>query len=158
MKRKVRRKRSKKRPIYLLPQILPMKPYVFGLMADLRACRGEQKQLSSLAKVPACGVEENYQDRRRRHDASAALTKLRENELELLREFRSLGVRVGDVLRGEMFFPCLVDHRSAYFVWYDCEDRPTHWRFRSDSEMHRIPERWFSLYDGDDSCAISQSH
>lgn len=146
MKRKVGRRKAGPKRLFLLLQILPMRPYVTRLMADLRSCRVRQNRLMRMmAKMPA---QNNlpYEDRRRRHDAEAELSTLRLQEQTLLREFRKLGIRVGNVVRGEMLFACLVDQRDAYFVWYDGDKRPSHWRFRGEAELHPIPERWFSLF------------
>lgn len=143
----VGRSRQKKPRLFLLQQILPMKPYIFRLMADLRSCRAEQHRLKRQLQLSRSLRAANYATRRRGHDAIERLGELREAERDVMAEFRGLGISVGSVTRGELVFPCLVDNRRAYFVWYDSQDRPTHWRFRGDGQVRAIPEWWFSMFD-----------
>lgn len=146
MKRKVGRRRGGARKMFLLPQILPMRPYIVRVMADLRTTRHRMESLVRLAKAPRSHESQDYAQRRRRHDATEQLAKLRSEEQGLIREFKKLGIRIGNVDRGEMLFPCLVDSQDAYFVWYLDEPRPTHWRFQGDGDPREIPEAWFNLY------------
>ncbi|QDU63470.1 hypothetical protein Pan216_43500 [Planctomycetes bacterium Pan216] len=145
MKRRAGRKKKATRRYFYLEQILPMRPYVQRLMGDLRAQRVRvdllRRRLSGI--LPRAGAE-TYEHRRRRHEMLADIERTELAEKELYREFRSLGIRVGDVIRGEMLFPCLVDERDAYFIWYDGQHRPSHWRFRGDASLHGIPDRWFA--------------
>ena len=145
MKWKTGRRRRGTRRIFLLPQIVPMRPYVVGLMADLRAVRIRHLRLRRLTAVCST-ANEAYEARRARHEAMAELEPLAREERGLSAEFRNLGVRIGDVLRGEMLFPCVIDSRQAFFVWFDDEPRPAHWRYRTDAELRPIPDHWFSLF------------
>lgn len=146
MGRKTSRRKSGPRRLFLLQQILPMRPYILGLMADLRRNRVRQLRLRRLLKQYSQRNAEAYEQRRQRHAAQAELEDLDVESAGLMRDFRKLGVRVGNVLRGEMLFSCLVDNRDAYFIWYDGERRPSHWRFRGERQMHTIPQRWFTLF------------
>lgn len=149
MKRKLGEPRRGTKKRFLLTQVLSMKPYLFGLMRDLRSTWIRQERLRCQLRVAAPGAPESYEERRRRHDAEAERVELEREYTALLREFRKLGVRVGKVLRGEMLFPCLIDRRDAYFVWCDSQDRPAHWCFLDEAEMHPIPERWFTMFSVD---------
>ena len=149
MKRKLGRRRRGSRKPFLLNQILRMKPYILGLMRDLRALRIRRERLKLLVSSAVSGTEQSYQERKRRHEANAELAELEQQELSLIREFRKSGVRVGNVLRGEMLFGCLVDNQEAYFIWFDGEDRPAQWRFRGEAETNPIPDRWFSLFSSE---------
>jgi hypothetical protein len=92
---------------------------------------------------------ENYEERRKRHDALAEMEPLHEHERSLLTEFRNLGVHVGDVGRGEMLFPCRVDGRQAFFIWIEGEPTPSRWRFRGDTGARTIPDQWFTMSRAD---------
>lgn len=151
MKRKVGRKRKGAKHHFLLTQIVPMRPYLFSLMADLRECRIRQQRLRRIASAPKPSHPESYEERRKRYEATEQLQKLADEQQEILREFRRIGVVVGSVIRGEMLFPCLVDNREAFFVWYDSEQQPSHYRFRKSSKLHPIPPRWFSLFHSEDN-------
>ena len=139
------RRRNQRVPkkLFLLSRILPMRPYVCRLMADLRGHRIRQWHLQRMSKPSRGGEKEAYDRRRGRHQAMAQLEKSQDEELELLQEFNRLGIRVGNVLRGEMLFPCPVDSQWAYFVWYDSEPLPTHWRFHGESRLYPNTEPWF---------------
>lgn len=145
MKRKLGRRRPSNRKLFDLQQILPMRPYVFCLMNDLRILRRRLDSVRKTAETPRI-LEKSYDLRRQRHEAVAELNRLRDEEQTLIREFKKLSIRIGNVQRGEMLFACLVDHRDAYFVWYDGEPRPTHWRFRGDADLRLIPDRWFAMH------------
>jgi hypothetical protein len=139
--------RARRRParLFLLPQILPMKPYVLGLISDLRSAWTEQRQLNWLLDGGR-RVCEDYSKRRRRHDAALRVAQLRDEQQSLRAEIGRLGIIVGNVVRGEMLFPCLVDNRKAYFIWYVGTERPTHWRFRGERLLRPIPDCWFHLF------------
>ena len=122
-----------------------MRPYIVRLMSDLREARIRAEKLRRLAHAPADRRNDTYAERRKRHEACAELDRVSDEDRDLLREFRKLGVRVGDVLRGEMLFPCLVDNREAFFIWFDGQEQPSHWRFRGEGELHAIPSKWFSM-------------
>jgi hypothetical protein len=140
---KQRQARERKKVLFLLHEMLPMRPYLFSLMSDLRAVRIRQQRQRRLATPPRY-IEQSYEERRKRHEAIAELARLQKEESDLFAEFEKLGVRVGDVIRGEMLFSCSIDHRDAYFIWYDSEPKPTCWRFRGNPETHEIRDDWFS--------------
>jgi len=123
-----------------------MRPYVERLMDDLRSTRLRIERLQRDSSTPARVQQTNYDDRRARHLLARELRTVQDHERDVQREFRHLGVAVGDVMRGEMLFPCKVDNRDAYFVWFEGEDRPTHWRFRGEPTARAVPEWWFTLF------------
>lgn len=142
MTREISGRGTRARKIFLLDQILAMRPYVLGLIDDLRACVVRQHKLERMLKQPI-RRDRDYAGRRARHRAEEELVDLSRQEQELRNEFAKLSVKVGDVLRGEMLFPCYVDDRDAFMIWFADEENPTHWRFRRDRDSHRIPQRWF---------------
>jgi hypothetical protein len=75
MKRKVGRKRKGAKQFFLLPHILPMRPYLLSLMSDLRACHIRQHRLRSILSAPSTSSRD-YAERRKRSDASEQLQKV----------------------------------------------------------------------------------
>lgn len=146
MERQNRKRRKRPGKLFLLHQVLPMRPYLMSLMKDLRAGRLRQNRLRTVSLAGARAAKEPYCVRKVRHDADAEFSQIRKDEQEILKEFKKLMVRVGNVLRGEMLFPCIVDNREAYFIWFNDQPRPTHWRFHGDRATQPIPEQWFHQF------------
>jgi hypothetical protein len=138
--------KRRKQVYFLLHQILPMRPLIERLQRDLRALvaaratlRREQAEIDALPRR-----DPERLGRLRRSEAEAArLTKARD---EIRDECRSLGIRPSNDPSGEVQFPCSVDFRDAYFVWYGDEPRPTHWRFRGEEDVEAIPATWYAMF------------
>ena len=138
--------KRRKQVYFLLHQILPMRPLIERLQRDLRtlvATRANlRRELAAIDDLPR--RDEGRISRLRRAEAETArLAKARE---EIREECRSLGLRPANDPSGEVQFPCSVDFRDAYFVWYGDEPRPTHWRFRGEEDVEAIPESWFAMF------------
>jgi hypothetical protein len=143
MSRRTERWRYGKRRFFMLQQVLPMGPYVLRVMADLRWTWIRAERLRRF--LARDSSHDEYLDRRKRQEAREELRRAETDQRQCVEEFRKLGVGFGDILRGEIQFPCLVSKREAVYIWYDGDQAPRYWRFRNEAHLRRIPQEWFSV-------------
>ncbi len=137
---------SKTRRYFRLEEIQAMRPYLIGLMEDLRERTIRRNHLEFHIQTPSAAKNalDNYSDRKNRYSKEEELEKLVEEIFKLRREISRMGIKLGDVLRGELLFPCRVSYRDAFFYWTDEQERPESWRFKEEDRLRPIPQFWFA--------------
>lgn len=126
---------------FSLPLIRAMKPYLDRVLADLSQLRDQREHLDAVANR-APRPNDDFASRRRRRFAQIDRDKLDREIDAATTELLALGVTLADTGSLTLLFPCQIDHRRAFFIWTEGEDRPTRFRFRGDKRLFPIPERW----------------